>query len=309
MKNVDIIEVMDVQALIQAAVQPMQLEIDDLKARVTGLEQGTGGSGEDMDLTIPAGWKVVLRENFELDCAEGSFGQLYGNRQIGFYPGPGETSQAAYGTASGGAAGYTDTSKRGTYTGKYISVGDSICYQRGFTDANGKIWVSALCPFAKPGGTAKWGDVPGIIFEQRTRFFMDVGYKMAHLFWPVSNKNNPDGELDWPEAENKVAKAYLHHQNPDINGVQTIYTPNPPVDISQWHTYRTEWKKGQYAKFFVDGVLVGEMSGLKIPQLDMHIVLQNETSLLRNSSGAYIQIPTVSKYRVETDWMQYLIPA
>lgn len=311
MKNVDIIEVFDVQALIQAAIQPMQIQIDDLAVRVAMLETSNPNSpsGADMDLSIPQGWKVAVRENFELDCAEGTFGSAYGARQVGFYPGPGEISQAAYGTSNGGTLGYQDTSKRGTYTGKYISVKDSVCKQRGFTDANGKIWVSALVPFAKPGGTAKWGDVPGIIFEQRSKFMMQTGYKMAHLGWPVTNTNNPDGEFDWPEAENRVCKGFVHHQNPSVNGVQTECTPSPPIDISLWHTYRTEWIKGTSIKFFCDGIMCLMLTGPKVPAKDMHIILQNETSLLKNSGGAFLPVPSTSTYEVQTDWLQYLIPA
>lgn len=311
MKNVDIIEVMDVQALIQAAIQPMQVQIDDLAVRITALEQDdpTSPSGEDMNLIIPQGWKLAVREDFDIDCVEGAFGSIYGDRQIGFYPGPGETTKAASGTASGGTLGYQDTSKRGTYTGKYISVKDGVVTQRGFVDANGKIWVSALVPFALPGTTAKWGDVPGIILEQRSKFMMQSGFKMAHLEWPVSGKNDVDGELDWPEAENRLCKAYIHHQNSAVNGIQTIITPNPPIDISLWHTYRTEWKKGEYVRFFCDGVLQGEMTGAKVPANLMHVVLQNETSLLKNSSGVLIPVPSTSTYRVDTDWLQYFIPA
>lgn len=314
MQNFTNLEAVDVMAMINMMIMPMQTEIDDLKIRVLNLETpdpgSTSPSGKEMDLSIPPGWKVAVREDFEVDCAEGEFGTKYGIRNIGFYPGPGEMSAAAYGNASGGTTGYLDTSKRGKYTGKFISVSGSVLKQRGFVDASGNIWVSAVCPFAKPGGTAKWGDVPAFIFEQRTRFpIMDPGFKMAHLAWPVSNTNNPDGEIDWPEAEKKLVKGYIHRQNPNTNGVQTVITPNPAIDMTQWHTYRTEFSKGQYVRLYCDGVLQGQETNPSwVPALNMHLVLQNETSLLRDSNNVLIPIPAASKYEVHTDWMQLFTP-
>lgn len=316
MQLVTILDIQDVNAVVATLLGPLQQQITDLTARVTKLETvpppvSTSPSGKEMDLFVPNGWKVAVREDFEIDCSEGQFGTIYGPRQIGFYPGPGETSAANYGTANGGTDGYKDTSKRGTYTGKFISVSGSVLKQRGFVDAaTGKIWVSSLCPFAKIGGTSKWGDVPAYIFEQRTRFpIMDDGFKLAHLGWPISNSNELDGEIDWPEAEKRLAKGYVHHPNPTVNGLQTVITPNPAIDISQWHTWRTEWAKGQYVRLFCDGVLQGQVTDpSKLPNNLMHHSLQNETSLLRNSSGL-IPVPATAKYEVHTDWLQYLIPA
>ena len=261
-----------------------------------------------MTTDVPQGWKRVIDEDFLLDCAEGAFKDVYGPRKIGFYPGPNETSYAAYGTASGGTAGYKDTSARGTYTGKFISVANGICSQRLWQDtAAGKIWVSAIIPFANISGTAKWGDSPGLIIEEHSRFTMDAGFKAAHLLWPVSNTSNPDGELDWPEFDGGTVKGFIHHQNPNVNGIQTVITPSPAIDQAQWHTYRTEWMPANYVKYYCDGVLIGSMTGSKVPANWMHIVLQNETSLLK-TNNVLNPIPAGAKGLVETKWIRVMTP-
>lgn len=306
MQSVDILEVADVQAMISAAVIPLQHDIDVLEERVRILENPVlSPSGFVMNPVFPTGWRLGVEEDFDLDVEEGQFG-LYGDRGIGFYPGIGETSKAHYGTATGGATGYKDTSGRGMYSGKFIRTYDGVCYQRGFTDSAGKIWVSAIVPFSKlVSNTSKWGDMPAFVFEQCTRFpVCDPGFKWAHLAWPITNTNDPDGEIDWPEAELNNVKGYIHHQNPQVNGVQTVANPNPAIDARNWHVYRTEFWKGQRVRLLCDGVLIKELASTTlVPQKDMHIVLQNETSLLRDANGVRIPVPATSKYQVETDWL------
>lgn len=308
----------EVQRLIDTALAPVNVRLAKAEAdlvaltgRVSDLEAARPSptpptpSGIPIAVDVPFGWREAIAEDFNTDCPEGQFGAIYGPRGFGFYPGPGETSPAAYGTASGGTLGYLDTSRRGTYTGRYISAAGGALKQRLLT-VDGFTWVSSVIPFVK-NSVSKWGSQPGMIWEECSRFTLDPSFKAAHLLWPESNRKFPDGELDWPEfGGSGNAKGYVHRQNATSDATQVVVNPNPPVAVTGWHVYRTIWTMGAAVTYLADGAAQGGLNGtgVGVPATPMRLSLQNETIL-----DTTVAINPAHKGLVETDWIRVLVPA
>jgi hypothetical protein len=248
-----------------------------------------------MTTDIPSGWKQMIQEDFNIDCAEGQFASVYGPRRIKFYP-----------------TGYRDTFNRGDYTGAYISVANGVCRQRLFV-RNGRGVVSALVPIANPNGGQPWGSVNSMIFEERVKWTFSslaanrAGFKAAHLMWPQLQNNLTYGEIDWPELDASSGnptevKGYIHRINATSGGDQTVATPVPDISPTVWHTYRTVWVSGQYVDFYCDGVLILHSTN-RVPNTPFRLALQNETSMANNDPLD----PNATCF-VDTDWIRVLIP-
>lgn len=248
-----------------------------------------------MTTDIPSGWREEIAEDFNIDCAEGQFGAVYGPRRIKFYP-----------------TGYRDTFNRGDYSGNYISVEDGIMKQRLFV-SGGRGKVSSIVPIANPSGGQPWGSVNSMIFEERVRWTFSpvapgkAGFKAAHLMWPQLQNNLTYGEIDWPELDASSGvptevKGYIHRINATSGGDQTVANPSPDINPSVWHTYRTVWVSGQYVDFYCDGVLILHSTN-RVPNTPFRLSLQNETSMANNDP-----LDPNATCLVETDWIRVLIP-
>lgn len=287
-QTVTILEASDVQSMIDAAVAP-------LEERITALENDNGGggggqspSGIEMPTDVPSGWKVSIAEHFDLDCAsKAEFDSKYPARKILRYPDNYPDTRKNQGKADGG------------YYTANITVAGSVLTAH-MKVVNGVAQCMSLVPKATNDG--KWGDSPGLIWEECSKFTYTDGFKSAHLSWPKSNDSTPDGEIDFPEfdADDDVC-AFLHHQGATQGSDQKQF--NTDVDPTQWHWYRTIWKMGEYVEFYCDGVLIAPRYTTRIPSTPMHLSLQNETWL---SSAP---VPANATGTVSTDWIRVLIPS
>ncbi|MFI8872465.1 glycoside hydrolase family 16 protein [Streptomyces sp. NPDC055243] len=109
-------------------------------------------------------------------------------------------------------------------------------------------------------------------YEERFRVSkVAVGYKSAHLLWPVVN----DGcsEIDFPELEwAETIAAFAHPSN---CGRQAAFDTGKRW--SDWHTSRIDWKPGEVS-FYLDGKLIGR-SKSSVPSKPMSWIIQNEAAL------------------------------
>jgi hypothetical protein len=248
-------------------------------------------SGATITTDTLAGWRETIREDFDIDCAEGGFAGVYPARGIKFYPRP-----------------YPDTRRKqlrggGFYSADYISVKDSICTARMFVDANGATQCNALVPVAV-AGNGKWGDAPGMIVEERVRFTYTDGLKSAHLLWPQSDDSTPDGEIDDPEFESsRRVECFVHHQGATVGSDQRQIVPTATViNPREWHTYRLMWVMGKSVTIWCDGQQIAHYTD-RIPSTPMHCVLQNESWL------ASAAVPANAQGTIETDWIRVWVPA
>ncbi|WP_160502825.1 glycoside hydrolase family 16 protein [Streptomyces sp. BA2] len=129
-------------------------------------------------------------------------------------------------------------------------------------------------------------------YEERFRVSkVAVGYKSAHLLWPVVNETCPDCEIDFPESEwTEDIHAFTH---PKGGGKQDAFDTNR--SWGAWRTSVIEWSPGE-VKYFLDGRLVGR-STRGIPDKPMSWIIQNEAALngdqARTNSSAQMDIAYV----------------
>ena len=279
-QTVTVLEVADVQAMIDEATAPLEARIAALEADEDG-----GGSGRTITTDIPEGWRQVIHEDFDLACSKEQFDAVYGPRRITRYP-----------------ANYADTRQQQGRGGGYYSapiwVEDSVLRCQMWVE-NGVAKCMSLVPRATDVG--KWGDSPGLIWEECSRFTFSDGFKAAHLSWPQSNDSTPDGEIDYPEFDcDDPVSAFCHHQGATSGSDQKQFTTSIAPD--EWHVYRTVWKMGQYLEFSCDGELIAPRYTTRIPSTPMHLSLQNET-WLRDAS-----VPPDAEGLIETDWIRVFVP-
>lgn len=221
-----------------------------------------------MNTTMPAGditttitktqWKQIVAEDFKTPVALGSWPGPYAPRWF-TYP-----------------VGWHDTSGRGHYNPGVISVHDSCVDYFLHVDSAGVPQVACISPIL-PGLAVQ----KGLLYQRwACRFKIDPtpGFKAAWLFWPDSETWPRDGEIDFPEADlDKPIHGYVHLQNGTSGSDQAAYASTVLLG-SGWHIAETIWSPGG-VEFKLDGGVVGNYTGTRIPNTPMHIDLQCETSL------------------------------
>ena len=217
-----------------------------------------------MNTAMPIGdisrviWRQVVKEDFITPIALGNWPGQYAAKWF-TYP-----------------LGWKDTSKRGAYNPGIISVHDSCLDYWLHTDAaTGIPQVACISPIL-PGGAPQRGQ---LYQRWACRFKIDPtpGFKAAWLFWPDSENQPQDGEIDFPEADfDRPIHGYVHHTNAVNTGDQNAY-PTSVALGSGWHEAETIWSPGG-VEFKLNGVVVGNCT-TRIPNTPMHICLQCEVSL------------------------------
>jgi Glycosyl hydrolases family 16 len=204
----------------------------------------------------------IFTEDFTKDAVEGAFLSSYGSKW------------ALYND------GWQDTSKKGRYNTKNVSVSGGIAVVRMHTsstaDSSGvfRPQVCALQP--KINGTSDLNQLYGR-YEYRMKADVVDGYKVAWLLWPKSGTWPRDGEIDFPEADlnGGTVSAFMHRQNGSSGGDQDHF--GSATALADWHTYAMEWKPGS-CEFFIDGKSIGK-STARVPNTPMRFVCLNETEL------------------------------
>jgi Glycosyl hydrolases family 16 len=203
----------------------------------------------------------IFEENFTTNCAEGEFVSKYGSKW------------ALYND------GWQDTSKKGRYNTKNVSVSNGIANVRMFTsqtaDPSGifRPQVCALQP--KINNSSDLYQLYGR-YEYRLRADSVDGYKVAWLLWPKSGVWPRDGEIDFPEADLLgTVSAFMHRQNGTSGSDQDHF--GSTTTLKDFHTYAMEWKPSS-CEFFIDGKSIGKSTS-RVPNTPMRFVCQNETEL------------------------------
>lgn len=250
------------------------------------------GSGIPMPTGYRPHWTQVLADDFLTDCPEGGFLAAYGARWDTYRP-PGQV---------------TDTSGRGRYSPNFVSVAGSIATARLFTDTQGQAQSFALRPLmpgASPnpqGATTTLSSV-GMRVSACVRIRLDDGWKVAHMFWGVDGKG---AEIDFPEFEGTHNIGGFVHPKA---GSQVQATSD--ADPTEWHVVTTEWVAGTSARLLVDGREIFTAPATAVPSAatPMRWIGQCETSLRKDTTGAYLPIPPTAQGVVEWDWITIHTPA
>lgn len=242
--------------------------------------------------SVPSGidpkWVLVFAETFDLDVAEGHFLAAY-NGKWDVYPRP-----------------WQDTSKRGTYSGDYISVLAGRARARLFTPTAGVPQCAAL--LAKIGGANPYqGQVYGRS-EVTMRADVIAGYKVVPMWWPTPDNYPAGGELDFPETDLDAsapvhANTHWYGAKLPADGQVDPFTA-AGVSIHDWHTYTTEWTRDA-VRYFADGELVGATTtGAHVPASAMRYLLQFETNTSQSpvppAAAGYVEVDSVRLWSLKS---------
>lgn len=150
--------------------------------------------------------------------------------------------------------------------------------------SSGPIHSSALVP--KPLVGVRYGT-----FTERFRVSSrSVGYKSAHLLWPIDG-SCPGCEIDFPEGEwQGTISAFTHPKGHDPKDAFTS-----GALWSAWHVSTIEWAPS-VVRYWLDGKLIGA-SSRGVPDGPMIWVLQNESALDGSSA------PLNSSAQMDIDWV------
>jgi hypothetical protein len=161
--------------------------------------------------------------------------------------------------------------------------------------------IAAFCPIPT-GSLSSRGDLASMRVEFRLRADLMPGYKGVPLLWPQSGNWPADGEIDGPESTFDTApKAYMHRQGATSGGDQDVFNYPAGTSWQAWHTYATEWVRGQRVEFFIDGVSIGRSTN-RVPIGPMHLVMQFETQLSTTppdpSVSGFVEIDDLRVFKV-----------
>ena len=253
-----------------ASTGPVTIATDAVPDTPSGAAMPTGNL---QDFTL------LFTDDFSTDAAEGTFLTKY-------------TRWRAYPNT------YKDTSGRGTYEPRVISVANSIMTMAlRYEAASGRFLCAA--PEPKINGAGARGQTYG---RYSVRFNVPTasrGYKTAWLLWPDSN-NSAEGEIDAPEGDLDGVDT-IHAYSHDVQGVHShnAFSSNTGVRYvgSGWHTMDIVWKPSGVT-FFLDGRNLGTAPKLGTPVTPMHWILQSETELDRSFA-----LPTTARATIQVDWV------
>jgi hypothetical protein len=156
----------------------------------------------------------------------------------------------------------------------------------GYYDPGQTVWISGgqmhIRMFRTTGSIHSAAVLPkaaiGMVYGKYVETFSvasdsSPGYRSAHMLWPTNN--TPLGaEVDFPEGEwDSTFCVHVHSRL--VAGVRN-FCPN--IGWIGWLTTEIDWTP-QSLKFYLDGKLVGSLTGKWVPNTPMSWVLQNESAL------------------------------
>jgi len=191
--------------------------------------------------------------------------------------------------------------------GDYLSPWPDTAAQRnysvhGYYDPATTTWISDGCLHLKmwrgAGSIHSATVYPRVASDVRYGRFIEVsrvskvavGYKSAHLLWPVGNSHY---EVDFPESEWTTSPNAHVHYGADDSSVNF----ETHIRWSDWHTYEIRWQPGSLA-FYVDGKQVGRTTQ-GVPDVRMGWIIQNESALSGPSA------PVNSYAQMDISYVEY----
>lgn len=229
----------------------------------------------------PTGWRLLMSEDFDTDVTlgtattSGSSTVMTAYPNIGVYPTTYFDTSSHLGRPSGTQGQYdanaTVSVSGGVLTKHLHTVGvrPKVCALLPRLPTDPSVTVSGSWTYQLYGRYEIVARFPDII----------AGYKVAWLTWPISGGNTLNGEIDFPEHDldqQTDTSAFLHHA-PSTPAPHQHGSGSIAVDLTDWHTYTTEWSPG-FVEFFIDGVSVFSDND-RIPAVPMRWVIQTETHL------------------------------
>jgi hypothetical protein len=130
--------------------------------------------------------------------------------------------------------------------------------------------------------------------EVRVWATSSTGYHASFLTWPQSEDWPRDGELDFPEGRlDGTVSAFMHRQGATTGSDQDAYSTT--ARLTEQHTYVTEWVGGTYAKFYLDGALIGHSTN-RVPLGPHRIQFQVQTAGSGTLAPAHVYIDYVKVF-------------
>ncbi|HEX8509196.1 MAG TPA: glycoside hydrolase family 16 protein [Propionibacteriaceae bacterium] len=220
------------------------------------------------------GWQQNFAEDFVTPADYGEVGRVYDSALRGY-------------------SGFSDTSKKGTYTpDRVLSVRDGLLdYYLHTATIDGVLRPRVAAPVLN-----NWhGQIYGR-YSLRFRSDSIPGYKIAFLLWPSSDQW-AEGEIDFPEGQlDGVIKGYSHCVGDPVRNCSSADTGETMQD---WHIATTEWTPDGVT-FFLDGVNFGTATGAGIPRTPMRWTLQAETEIggppPAPSAAGHLQVDWATSY-------------
>jgi hypothetical protein len=237
--------------------------------------QPSSGSAEAMPVGDLPGWKQNFTEDFSKPSRLGEIGEVYGEAMRGY-------------------DGFSDTSKRGTYTpDRVLSVSDGIL--------DFFLHTETVDGITRPRvATPVLNDYKGQTYGRYSlRFRADAidGYKVAFMLWPSSDRW-AEGEMNFPEGRlNASISAYSHcvGDNPGDNCLAAF----TGISWQDWHVATTEWTPSGVT-FFLDGRRLGTATGEGVPSTKFRWTLQTETEIGGDgtppSAAGHVQVDWATSY-------------
>ena len=177
----------------------------------------------------------------------------------------------------------------------------------GYYDPGHTVWISGgqlhIRMFRTTGSIHSAAVLPkaaiGMVYGKYVETFSvasdsSPGYGSAHMLWPTNN--TPLGaEVDFPEGEwDSTFCVHVHSRL--VTGVRN-FCPN--IGWTGWHTTEIDWTT-QSLKFYLDGQLIGSLTGKWVPDTPMSWILQNESALFGvqapENSSAQLNISSLAVY-------------
>ncbi|GAA0491412.1 glycoside hydrolase family 16 protein [Streptomyces sp. NPDC046215] len=218
-------------------------------------------------------WRLRFSDGFDTPAPRGAFSDCdhfpdTGRAYCGGLTGRTRADWWAY------PDGWPDTATQRAYPvgGRYdpattVWISGGRLHLRLWRGPDGDVHSAAVVP--KPMMGLRYGR-----YEERFRVSRTaVGYKSAHLLWPVDEAGCRGCEIDFPEFEwTGTIHAFTH---PKGGGRQDAFDTG--ALWTSWHTSVIEWTPSGVA-YFLDGRLIGRsVSG--VPDRPMSWILQNEAAL------------------------------
>jgi beta-glucanase (GH16 family) len=118
------------------------------------------------------------------------------------------------------------------------------------------------------------------------------------LLWPTDNLPAVGDEVDFPEGEWDSTFCVHVHSLLENDG-RAVANFCPDIGWADWNTTEIDWSPGSL-KFYLNGKLVGSLTGKWAPTTPMSWILQNEGALYgpeaAENSSAQINISSVAVY-------------
>jgi hypothetical protein len=181
----------------------------------------------------------------------------------------------------------------------------------GYYDPAGTVWISGgamhIRMYRTTGSIHSAAVLPkaaiGMVYGKYVETFSVSpdsadGYRSSHMLWPTDNLPAVGDEVDFPEGEwDSTFCVHVHSLLENDGRAVSNFCPN--IGWAGWNTTEIDWSPGSL-KFYLDGKLIGSLTGKWVPNTPMSWILQNESALYgpeaAENSSAQLNISSLAVY-------------